>query len=232
MIRSNKRGQKSKRRVRGRFRASQSEACPDGPGNVRVPRVMPLPTTMTVTLNYDDRVIVRTNAGTQTVGWRYRMNSAFDPDVNLGTGAVPGFLEYASLFIAYRVIHFRWQISLANDELFPMTTYVVPLNEDPGANPSNGLTLAANAKGVIRPLSAIGGPPARFFGSVNLANFFGLRGYDFDDDFNAPTNSNPSVPLLLLVGAQTPSVLTASGIVATIRLTYTTVFNRRRNLAA
>jgi hypothetical protein len=208
------------------------QANPQGRGNSIIPRGMPFPTTMSAWLQYDDTSIVRTNVGATFVGWRYRMNSAFDPDPLLGTGALPGFNEYASFYVAYRVVNFAWTVSLANDELFPMTTYVVPLNQDPGPNPSNGLTLAANYKGAIRGLSAIGGPTARFAGSVNLANMFGIAGYNYDDDFNAGIAANPSVPLFLLIGAQSPAVFTLSGLVITVRLSYNVVFNRRKNLAA
>jgi len=220
------------RRTAGRRQTANNIAIPRGRGNTTIPRGMPMPTTMTAWLNYDDTSILRTNAGQQNVGWRYRMNSAFDPDPLLLTGGVPGFNEYATIYIAYRVIDFRWSITLVSDELFPMVTYVVPLNTDPGANPSSGLTLAANPKGTIRALSAIGGPGANFSGTVNLANFFGIAGYNLDDDFNAPVNANPAVQLYLLCGAQSPAVLTASGIVVRARLSYRVVFNRRRNLVA
>jgi hypothetical protein len=224
----NRRGRRDPRRNDRR----RNQAVPLGGGNVRIPRNEPLPTTMTAWLNYDDTSIVRTNVGSAFVGWRYRMNSAFDPDPLLLTGALPGFNEYATLFLAYRVIDFKWSVALSSDELFPMSTYVVPLNTDPGANPVNGYTLAANPKGKPKPLSSIGGPPTRFSGSVNIANFFGIRGYNFDDDYNASVTANPSVLLYLLAGAVAPAPLTASGIVITVRLSYRVVFNRRRNLAA
>jgi hypothetical protein len=160
------------------------------------------------------------------------MNSAFDPDPLLGSGAIPGFTEYATLYIAYRVVAFSWSITLVSDELFPVVTYVVPLNTDPGANSSTGLTLAANPMGQSRALSSIGGPPCTFQGSLKLANFFGIRGYDTDDDYNAAINANPSVLLYLACGAQAPSVFTASGLVVRARLRYCVVFNRRRNLTS
>jgi hypothetical protein len=222
----------TKRRTAGR-RTTAFLANPRGGGNTVIPKAMPLPTTMTVALHYDDTSITRTNAGAQNFGWRYRMNGAFDPDPLLLTGALPGFQEYATLYVAYRVLKFKWQVTLMSDELFPMVAYAVPLNTDPGANPTNGLTLAANTKGMIQAVSAIGGPGARFRGSLDIANFFGLAGYNYDNDFNVQTNSNPLVTAgYLLIGGQTPAILTAAGVVARVRLTYTISFNRRRNLAA
>jgi hypothetical protein len=226
-----KRFRSNNRKRRGQ-RSKQPQSNPQGRGNDIIPHGMPFHTTMTAWLKYDDTSIVRTNVGATFVGWRYRMNSAFDPDPLLGTGALPGFNEYASFYVAYRVVDFAWSITLTNDELFPMTTYAVPLNQDPGPNPSNGLTLAANYKGSVRGLSAIGGPNARFSGRVNLANMFGIAGYNYDDDFNAGVAANPSVPLFFLVGAQTPAPLTVSGLVITVRLSFRVIFNRRKNLAA
>jgi len=211
---------------------SYNEAVPLGPGNVRVPKSMALPTTMTAWLTYDDTTILRTNVANTVLGWRYRMNSAFDPDPLLGSGALPGFAEYATMFIAYRVINFEYSISISNNELFPMPIFVVPLNTDPGANPLNGYTLAANPKGYTRIISSVGGPGATIRGRVNLANFYGLRGYNLDDDLNAPINGSPLALLYLLVGAFAPSPFTSSGLITRVRLRYQVVFNRRRNLAA
>jgi hypothetical protein len=160
------------------------------------------------------------------------MNSAFDPDPLLGSGAIPGFTEYSTFYVAYRVTQFRWSITMISDELFPVVAYVVPLNTDAGANPATGLTLAANPKGQTRALSSVGGPPTTFRGRLNLSNFFGIRGYNFDDDYNAAVTANPSVLLYLACGAQAPSVFTASGLVVRVRISYCVCFNRRKNLTA
>jgi hypothetical protein len=203
---------------------------PDGGGNIRVPRSMPMPTTMTVDLTYDDPTIARNNAGSLTVGWRYRMNSAFDPDPLLASGAIPGFNEYATMYTAYRVTHFQWNIQLSNREVFPLVSYSLPVNSDLGANPAGGITLAGNTKGRSNILGAISGTSnTTYRGRVNISNFFGIAGYNYDDDYNAGTNANPSVVLYFSVGANAPVVL-VSGMLVKARLTYTIVFNRRITL--
>jgi hypothetical protein len=209
---------------------NSNPSTPAGPGNLTVPRSMPLPTTMTAYLHYDDPIIIRNSAGTLTLGWRYRMNSVFDPDPLFLSAAVPGFNEYAALFAAYRVTNFLWEVELSNREAFPVVAYIVPLNTDPGVNNSGGQALSGNTKGMTHILSAQGGvDKCKFRGQLNLANFFGLAGYNFDDNYNSSVNGNPSVTLYLAVGCSSPAVA-VNGLLARVRLTYRVTFNRRQTL--
>jgi len=224
----NRTGMKRRGRSRRGYQG-QSQAEPRGGGNSYIPRSMPLATTETVWLHYDDNSIARTNAGSLICNWRYR-TSAFDPDPVLLSGALPGFTEKAAMYTAYRVVAMKWTITLISNELFPLVGYVVPLTADPGANVATGLSLAANAKGQIRGLSAIGGTGAHFSGFLKCANFYGIRGWDYDDDMNAPVTGNPLVMIYLVAGVNSPSILTAGGVVVTGRISFCVVFNRRKNL--
>jgi hypothetical protein len=226
-----KRGNRMPRRRRAaRSNKTITNPKPAGAGNVTVPRSMPLPTTMTAYLHYDDPIIVRNSVGTLTLGWRYRMNSVFDPDPLFLTAAVPGFAEYATLFAAYRVTNFQWDVELSNREAFPVVAYIVPLNFDPGVNNTGGQALSGNIKGATHMLSAQGGmDKCKFKGQLNIANFYGLAGYNTDDNYNSNVTTNPAISLYLAIGQSSPTA-SVNGLLVRVRLTYRVTFNRRQTL--
>jgi len=235
-LKGKKRNPRGGRGRKGKGNLSLQEAArissPWGGINYIVPRGMVLPDTLTTTLFYDDLSISRTNAGILFSGWRYRMNSAFDPDPLLGSGAIPGFTELGTLYNAYRVINFDWQVEIANRDTFPIVTYCVPLATDPGANPSTSQTLAANSFGKTQMCSATGGMDrCTFRGTLNLAHFYGNAGFYFDDNYNSGTSTSPAALLFFLIGTETPAVI-VNGVTAKVRLGYTIQFNRRTNLTA
>lgn len=182
-----------------------------------------------VSLHYNDPAMSRNNASALLCSWRYRMNSVYDPDPLVGSASVSGFTEWSSIYSTYRVIEFKYEITIANQEAYPLQVSVCPTQFDLGAN-STAVPEFGEAKyGRQTIISTTGGQDrCRMIGKINLTKFFGPS-YLYDATFNSAVTSNPSTLLYFNIGLYTPSVL-VKGVVTSVRLTYVTQFYRRQNV--
>jgi len=76
----------------------------------------------------------RNNASANSLSWRYRMNSAYDPDPALLTGALTGFQEMSNLYSQYRVTSIHVNFKAINLEAFPVTIWMNATTTDLGLN--------------------------------------------------------------------------------------------------
>jgi len=190
-----------------------------------------MPDSVLVHLVYQDDQEIRQNVPGTTGSWRYRMNSVYDPDPLLGTGALSGFTEWAAMFGKYRVEEFRYNIRIANLELFPQMVIVAPSITDLGANFSRITQMPEVPGGKSSLVSGMGGQDKCFFkGKINLTNFLGSRTLLLSDNYASNTNTNPNNQLYFNVGFSTGGATSTKGLFCSTRLFYTVVLYGRVNL--
>jgi hypothetical protein len=166
---------------------------------------------------------------------RYRMNSAYDPDPNLGSGSIAGFSEWAAFYGNYRVNGIMYEISIVNKEPVPLQVVIAPTITDVGSNYSaiNELSEVPFAKSQI--VSNSGGMDrCRFKGYIPMHEILGDKlKYKSDPQFSGLTTGNPSTMFYLNVGAWTlGGAFSGQGVGMTLRFTYYVEFFGRKTLVA
>jgi hypothetical protein len=181
-----------------------------------------------VELPWVDGTLARSNVGNTICSWRYKMNSVYDPDPLAFTGGVSGLANWTIQYKTYRVVGFKYDITVMNREDFPIVCTYCPTGADAGVNSIYTTDFGEVKYGGSRPISSKGGMDrARFQGSINLPAFFG-KSLHMDPTFNAPTNGDPGTLLWFNVGFHCPTVQ-VDGVAVSARLTYVTVLYNRQS---
>jgi hypothetical protein len=133
---------------------------------------------------------------------RYNPNSAYTPETGGGSGATPGFADWAQLYGYYRVVGYSYHFTASNNENFPVIVYTTNSNNDPTT--SNNSTLATNRNSFTKQLSAKGGMDAWTFRSpyYPITYIVGSPAPKFDDLYSALINASPSDLTWMGVGVQ------------------------------
>jgi hypothetical protein len=187
--------------------------------------------TIRVRLKYYDTNMIRNNAGLDYMSWRYRMNSVYDPDPSVATGAISGFNEWAAIYSTYRVLSIEYEVAIANNETFPLQVAVAPTLTDIGLNSVNTADLAEIKFAKYTMLAAKGGQDRiRLRGALRMDMIFGTS-YLYDSTFNSAVTTNPATILYINVGLTGPSPL-VNGVTPAVRIWYDVLFYRRQNVFA
>ncbi len=159
------------------------------------------------------------------------MNSVFDPDPGVSSGAVPGHLEWSSFFDVYRVLKCGYTIDISNLEPSPVDTVIFPSQNDLGLNYSGLVEAFGNPYANQSVISAKGGMDrTRLKGSVDLGKFYGIVSqYIGNDNFGSATTGNPSVFLYLNIGGVNAVNFTATnGLDVRVTLKFTVFYHKRK----
>jgi len=65
---------------------------------------------------------------------RFSPTFAYDIDPTVGSTAMAGYSEYASMYRFYRVQKSMIKVHFANEQAFNVVVYIIPVNLDPSAN--------------------------------------------------------------------------------------------------
>lgn len=195
-------------------------------GIVSIPRPFYAPQSLLVTLAYLDATAPnRNNAGIGFLSWRYRINSAYDPDPLVLSGAIPGFTEWAAFYQSYRVMKLDYDITICNKETFALDVVVASSNADLGANYINTYALFSypgNTNNVCG--TTTGNDHVRLTGSIDPGKVFGqVNSYLGNDGFASATNTNPLNLLYINIGALCPAAF-VNGVFTKVMLFYTISF--------
>lgn len=186
------------------------------------------PDTVIVNLSYQDTIMNRNNVGGLICSWRYRINSAFDPDPLLGTGSISGFTEWAAVFTHYRILTFMFDVQIANDETFPLMIATAPTLTDLGANFSGFDQLPEVPYGRKQLVSAKGGADkCRLRGRVSIPKLEGSKEPITDSGFAAQVSTNPLQIRFFNVGFTGGANPLVNGVFVSIRLRFTCQFFAR-----
>ncbi len=167
-----------------------------------------LPSRLRTTLRFNAHLTLN-NAAQVYANIRYEPTYAYDIDPTLGSTAMPGFSELASLYRQYRVNSIKWKSSFSNLETFPLICYVCPLNGDPAANASNYQNLLSNRESRKRTAGPLtGNGVVTLTGETNVASFAGMANVLVDDATAANTSGTaPAQNIWLAVGIVGSSAL-------------------------
>jgi len=182
-----------------------------------------------VDLTYPDTVYNRTNNGFTYLSWRYRLGSVYDPDPNVGTGGIPGYSNWATMFQEYKVLRASFSIDLCNLEGSPVDTFVLPTFTDLGPNFTNTNEAFGNPYCSQGAVSAKGGMDRiRHTGSIDLGSFYGNPNqYLGDRDYGSLVGANPNYSFYLNIGGTSAANFTSlGGLDVRVTITYTTLFNK------
>ncbi len=103
---------------------------------------------------------------------RFRPNALYDIDPVLGSTVVPNFVEISTLYQYNRVIGVQHNITICNNETFPLNVYSIYSNTDPGT--LGHVQLQGNRLCRYKMVSAKGGMDrATLTGRTTVANIVG-----------------------------------------------------------
>lgn len=196
-----------------------------------IPRNMFMTDCVVVDLTFPDVVFNRNNSGAALLSWRYRMNSVFDPDPGVSSGAVPGHIEWASFFLLYRVLHMSYTIDVSNLETSPVDVVSFPSQDDLGLNYSGLIEAFGNPYANQGIISAKGGMDRiRLNGGIDLGKFYGLATqYIGNDAYGASTSGNPSAFMYINIGGVSAVNFTVgNGLDVRITLKFTVFYHKRK----
>lgn len=198
---------------------------------LRIPRNKFMTESVIVDLTYPDVVFNRNNSGAALLSWRYRMNSVFDPDPGVSSGAVPGHIEWAAFFSLYRVLEMSYTVDLANLEQSPVDVVIFPSQDDLGLNYSGLIEAFGNPYANQGMVSSKGGmDKVRLKGRIDIGKFYGLvTQYIGNDAYGASTAGNPSAFMYINLGGVSATNFTVSnGLDVRVTLKYTVFYHKRK----
>jgi hypothetical protein len=190
------------------------------------------PESVVVNLTYADLTLNRNNAGSKWNSWRIRMNSVYDPDPLLLTGAVSGFLEWSNFYRKYLVTHFTVDAEISNKDAFavgitaaPTTADIIAALNTPAACQDLSETpLAIKAKTVSQ---AGGVDRIKISKTIDLAQFCGNRNAYLDSlQYASLISTNPAQMFYWNWGIFTDTNL-ANGLFQNTKYTYRVLFTDR-----
>jgi len=196
---------------------------------VRIPKHLINPDAIIVDLVYIDTTFSRTNNASPFLSYRMRMNSIYDPDPALGSGAIPGYTMWSNQYTSYRVLKFSYDVEVINKEAFPIDVISCPTITDVGLNYASSSDLLGNPYANSHALSMLGGMDrCKFRGSIDQGQFSGSANqYLGDDAYGSGVGTNPSSMLFFNIAAVSSVNFTTAGIFTKGKYTYTTLFTRR-----
>jgi hypothetical protein len=135
---------------------------------------------------------------------------------NALTNTVPGFSEWGSFYGFYRVIAYDYEVTVTNNEAFPIVAYILNTNNDPGLS-ATAFT-SCNSLSDTYTIAAKGGMDRHVFtGRKMISDVVGTDAVEYADSYRALISGAPADITWLAVGAQS-----GSGANITLGLNYTT----------
>lgn len=193
-----------------------------------------VPKSTYVRLTWPESTLTRNNATNQSMNWSYRLNSVFDPDPSFGTGAIPGFAEYANFYARYRVHGCRIRARISALDPIPSSIIITPvqvLSTNNTISTANLLDYAENPLSLTNSISGVtGGPTNRLMEQEwSISNILGEDSWLMDPNYSAAVTANPTTNVYLQIGAYVAGVYTL-GLSVNIHVDYDVEFYQRNRL--
>jgi len=189
------------------------------------------PSRLFVNLVWNDTTFSRGHTGFNAMNWAYR-SSAYDPDPAILTGAIPGFAEISTMYLAYRVHKMKMFLQGCHRETDPVIFVAWPSNVGANVNSllNTDLMEYSSNKGGRTYLQGLSGSPPVSFQTV--ASGMDLIGPPFlyDLDYSASTSGNPNELFWINVGATCSSGNFSNPVALKSHIVYTVEFFTRATL--
>jgi len=165
---------------------------------------------------------------------RYRLNSVFDPDFSIGGTSVYNFTSYGNLYRRYRVISAKVDVTVQNNEAFPVLIVGAPSDFDLGGLiTSRSRTIDLGEMPHAVPTRIVGpstGMGRMFYTKIiHLPSYNGNKqAYMADLQYSALNNTNPAVTFFWNMGyIADPGIDMAVGFTIYLRITYRVLWSER-----
>jgi len=172
------------------------------------------------------------NVGLLAASRQFIANGLYDVDPALGSTAVPGFVEWMSIYQRYRVKKVKAVVDFINLDTSPV---VVNLGFDQQFFAANGKTIGflAGPHQVTRLIAALGGNPVRLSMKRDLQQLLGDVSLLSEDNYAGLVGANPVLPLYVSVAisADGTGVALINGVFMRMTIEFETEFYQLRNLS-
>jgi hypothetical protein len=188
------------------------------------------PDRMLVWLAFTDPVFQRSPGGFPSQNWRYR-TSARDIDPLVATTAMPLFTEWIAIFEKCRILKCMYEITLVNNETFPVLGSISWLTSDPGSNSQTALQIIEISGSRFAKNFCLGQTSGQnrmtLKMTTNMIDVYGDPAYLYEDLACCSVSNNPAVMNFLNIGATTSGGGNfTTGLTAMIRLKFLCEFTR------
>jgi len=202
---------------------------------------------------YDTYTSLYNTGNPQYASYAYKMNSAYDPDPGVLSGALPGFTELAAFYTGYRVVGFGYKITFNNASTqailpyLPYTVFCGPYNVYNSSSTTPPSAIAINSSNLSTFINSVnikkkmlgvqysGKDTQTISGFVGLRKLLGLKQYDYDPNFASLTTAEPTNRMWFFVaayynGVTPPSASNTLIINLDLTFTYYIEFYQRKTL--
>jgi hypothetical protein len=143
---------------------------------------------------------VLTSSGNSVVARRWTPNALYDIDPTFGSTSLPGYSEWVAFYNWNLVPSYSYNITLVNNEAFPVVIYIVNGTVDPGTTGTNFYEYSTAKYGKQKILSAKGGNDrCTIKGRVSVSKLVGLNIFQ-DNSFRGSSTSNPTTLVYFGIG--------------------------------
>jgi len=175
------------------------------------------PPRLRVNLLFQKQVIMN-NAGVGYANVRFAPTNAYDIDPTVGSTAMSGYAEYATLYRFYRVHSSRILVDFVNQESFGVMVYVAVANSDPSTGSSTCVAFLTNPRTKQMTL----GPATGMSSGAIRSNFVtsqmgGISSLSILDEYSALTSGSPNNNWWWVIGTFSAANL-SSGIFLSLRI--------------
>lgn len=185
--------------------------------------ILPLPPRLVVKTRYQ-RSFNMSNPGIVYANKRLNPCYCYDIDPNFGSTAMPFFTEVMTLYRFYRTLKASITVDFVNNEAFPVTAWVCPINFDPTENSGSFQNYISNPNCHVHELAAAGSPNrGRIHKTASTDAFAGARWVGDIDAYSATGTTAPSNSWYFAFGFSTSGVGQVSGVTGSVVLTVTFV---------
>lgn len=193
-------------------------------------RVVGCPDKMTVSLKYPILKLINSVASSgQSV--RFYTNGVYDVDPTLGSTSTPYFSEWTAMYSYYRVLSYKLDVHVTNNETSTVNFYVVHSNTDPGTTGINYLQYANASYNKVTSLAANTAQHSMHVVSrLSPMRIVGDRAVRTEQNFWGSSTSNPVDSTYIGLGASINSGNLTNGVYVTGFLEFFVEFFDRKNL--
>jgi len=162
---------------------------------------------------------------------RFVTNGVWDVDPTLGSTSTPFFAEWTAMYSYYRVIKFKMELHLTNNEAVPVEFEIVHSNTDPGTTGLNFLQYANASYNKVLSLAASTAQPAKTVRSaLSPKRLVGDRAVFTEQNFWGSSSSNPVDLTYVGLGCQINAGNLTNGVYVTGFIEFLVEFFDRKNL--
>jgi len=162
--------------------------------------------------------VIMNNSGVGYQNVRFAPTNAYDIDPTVGSTAMSGFSEYATLYRFYRVHSSRILVDFVNQETFGVMVYVAVANSDPSTGSATCVAFLTNPRTKQMTLGpATGMSSGAIRSNHSTSQMGGVSSLSILDEYSALTSGSPNNNWWWVIGTFSAANM-SSGIFMSLRI--------------